>query len=134
MTGGLITIAGCCVALTGLLEAQAQPIYVPPEAQQERLIYHVRPVYPQLAKQAHIQGTVRLAALIGDTGTVEQLKLVSGHPFLVKAAFDAVKQWRYQPAMYNGAPVAVFTSIDVSFKMGAGSELRDRHETVATAL
>jgi TonB family protein len=93
MTGKLTIIVGCCVALTCLLQAQAPPIYVPPSIQQHRLIYNVRPVYPKLAIQAHIQGTVRLAALIDDTGTVERLKLISGHPFLVKAAFDAVKQW-----------------------------------------
>lgn len=123
MTGNLTTIVGCCVALTCLLQAQAPPMYVPPGIQQERLIYNVRPIYPKLAKQAHIQGTVRLAALIDDTGAVERLKLISGHPFLVKATFDAVKQWLYQPAMYNGVPVAVVTIIEVSFSMGIGQPL-----------
>ena len=113
-------LAGCCVTLTCLLQAQSQPIHVPPGTQQERLIHNVRPVYPELAKQAHIQGTVRLAALIDETGTVERLKLISGHPFLVKATFDAVKQWVYQPAMYNGVPVAVVTIIEVSFNIGEG--------------
>jgi protein TonB len=96
---------------------------VPPSIQQHRLIYNVRPVYPKLAIQAHIQGTVRLAALIDDTGTVERLKLISGHPLLVKATFDAVKQWLYQPAIYNGVPVAVVTIIEVSFSMGIGQPL-----------
>ena len=123
MTGKLTTIVGCCVALTCLLQAQAPPICVPPGIQQKRLIYNVRPVYPKLAKHAHIQGTVRLGALIDHTGTVERLKLISGHPFLVKAVFDAVKQWLYQPAMYNGVPVAVVTTIDVSFYMGIGPPL-----------
>ena len=121
MTGKLTTIVGCCVALTCLL--QAQPICVPPGIQQGRLIYNVRPLYPKLAKQVHIQGTVKLAALIDDTGTVERLKLISGHPFLVKATFDAVKQWLYQPAMYNGVPVAVVTIIEVRFNMGIGQPL-----------
>ena len=116
-------LIGSCVTLTCFLQAQAPPIYVPPGIQQERLIYNVRPIYPRLAKQAHIQGTVRLAALIDDTGTVERLKLISGHPFLVKATFDAVKQWLYQPAMYNGVPVAVVTIIDVTFSMGIGQPL-----------
>ena len=71
MTGKLTTIVGCCVTLTCLLQAQAPPICVLPGIQQKRLIYSVRPVYPKLAKQAHIQGTVRLAALIDDTGTVD---------------------------------------------------------------
>jgi protein TonB len=121
MTGKLTTIVGCCVTLTCLM--QAQPICVPPGIQQERLIYNVRPVYPRLAIQAHIQGIVRLAALIDGTGTVERLKLISGHPFLVKAAFDAVKQWLYQPAMYNGVAVAVVTTIEVTFSMGIGEPL-----------
>jgi len=103
-----------------LLQAQAQPIHVPPGIQQERLIHNVRPVYPELAKQAHIQGTVRLAALIDEDGVVDRLRLISGHPFLVKAAFDAVKQWRYRPATYHGVPMAVVTMIDVSFSLGIG--------------
>lgn len=123
MVGKLTMLVGSCVTLTCFLQAQVPPICVPPGIQQERLIYDVRPVYPKLAKQAHILGTVRLAALIDDTGTVERLKLISGHPFLVKATFDAVKQWLYQPAMYNGVPVAVVTIIEVTFSMGIGQPL-----------
>jgi protein TonB len=120
MSGKLTAIAGCCLTFTYLLHAQVQQIYVPPGIQQERLIHNVHPVYPGLAKQAHIQGTVRLAALIDEDGVVERLRLLSGHPFLVKAAFDAVKQWRYRPATYDGVPVAVFTIIDVNFSLGIG--------------
>ena len=120
MSGKLPAIAGCWLTFTYILQAQVPPIYVPPGIQQQRLIYNVRPVYPTLAKQAHIQGTVRLAALIDENGTVEQLRLISGHPFLGKAAFDAVKQWRYLPATHNGEPVAVVTFIDVSFSLGMG--------------
>jgi TonB family protein len=80
----------------------------------------VRPAYPELAKQAHIQGTVRLAALIDEGGVVERLRLISGHPFLVKATFDAVKQRLYRPATYDGVPVAVFTIIDINFSLGIG--------------
>ena len=120
MSGKLTAIAGCCLTFAYLLQAQVTPIYVPPSVQQERLIHNVRPVYPELAKQARIQGTVRLAALIDENGIVERLRLISGHPFLVKAAFDAVKQWRYRPATYNGVPVAVVTIIEVNFSMGIG--------------
>src|ERR1035438_10440124 len=60
MVGKLTTLVGCWVALTCLLQAQAPPIYVPLSIQQHRLIYNVRPVYPKLAIQAHIQGTVKL--------------------------------------------------------------------------
>ena len=120
MSGKLAAIAGCCLTFPYLLQAQVPPIYVPPGVQPERLIHNVRPVYPELAKQAHIQGTVRLAALIDENGIVERLRLISGHPFLVKATFDAVKQWQYRPATYDGVPVAVVTIIDVNFSLGNG--------------
>jgi hypothetical protein len=61
-----------------------------------------------------------LAALIDENGIVERLRLISGHPFLVKATFDAVKQWQYRPATYHGVPVAVVTIIEVSFSSGIG--------------
>jgi protein TonB len=120
MSSKLTAIAGCCLTFTYLLQAQVSPIHVPPGIQQQRLIHNVRPVYPTLAKQAHIQGTVRLAALIDEDGVVERLRLISGHPFLVKATFDAVKQWRYRPATYHGVPVAVISTIDVTFSLGMG--------------
>jgi protein TonB len=72
----------------------------------------VRPVYPELAKEACIRGTVRLAALINLKGELEHLRLISGHPFLVKAAMDAVKQWRYRPI-----PVSLASKIDVPFSL-----------------
>jgi protein TonB len=88
--------------------------------QAAKISNQVRPVYPQLARQARIQGTVRLEAVISKDGTIEELKLVSGHPLLVQAAMDAVKQWRYQPTMLNGVPVEVITTIDVNFTLGGG--------------
>ena len=93
---------------------------VQPGIQRGRLIYSVRAIYPKLAREAHIQGTVRLEARIDDTGTVESLRLISSHPLLVKAAFDAVKQWRYRPAVCDGKPVSVVTTIEVTFRLGTG--------------
>ncbi len=87
------------------------------QVQQAKLVSQPRPVYPPLAKQARIQGTVRLEAVISKTGTIDQLKVVSGHPLLVQAALDAVKQWRYQPTFLNNEPVEVATTIDVNFTL-----------------
>ena len=75
------------------------------------------PTYPPLAKQARIQGTVRFTAIIGKDGTIQNLQLVSGHPLLVPAAQDAVKQWVYKPTLLNGEPVEVITQIDVNFTL-----------------
>jgi len=85
--------------------------------QQAMLIYQPKPVYPPLAKQARIQGTVRFTAIIGRDGTIQNLTVVSGHPLLVQAATEAVKQWRYKPTLLNGEPVEVVTQIDVNFTL-----------------
>jgi len=86
--------------------------------QQARLLNMVRPVYPPLAKQARISGTVRLHAIIAKDGSVIQLEVVQGHPLLVQSALDAVRQWRYQPTLLNGEPVEVDTTVDVVFSLG----------------
>jgi len=85
--------------------------------QAARLVNKVQPLYPPLARQTRISGTVKLHAIIGKDGTVQQLVVVSGHPLLVQAALDAVKQWRYQPTLLNGEPVEVDTEIDVIFSL-----------------
>lgn len=79
------------------------------------LVYRVQPVYPELARQARIQGPVRLRAVISRTGTIENLQALSGHPMLVSAAVNAVRQWRYRPYLLNGEPVEVETEITVNF-------------------
>lgn len=83
------------------------------------IITQTKPVYPPLARQARIQGVVVLHAIIDKDGKVAQLEVVSGHPLLVQAALDAVKQWRYKPTLLNGDPVEVDTTIQVTFTMGA---------------
>ena len=84
-----------------------------------RLIHEVQPQFPLLASEARIGGTVRLTAIIGRDGTVQDLSLVSGQPLLVKAAMDAVKQWVYKPTYLNGIPVEVVTEVDVNFRLSS---------------
>jgi protein TonB len=79
-----------------------------------------QPNYPPLARQARIQGTVVLHAVIGKDGAIENLTLVSGHPMLAPAAIEAVKQWRYKPYLLNGEPVEVDTEIQVNFTLAGG--------------
>jgi protein TonB len=81
------------------------------------LVNKVQPVYPPLARQTRISGTVRLHAIISKQGTVESLEVLSGHPLLVRAAMDAVQQWKYKPTLLNGEPVEVDTTIDVIFSL-----------------
>jgi protein TonB len=82
------------------------------------LIHRVQPDYPLPAKLTHVQGTVEIAALISKEGTIENLQVVSGHPMLIRAALDAVKQWRYRPYILNGEPIEVNTRITVNFSLG----------------
>ena len=78
-------------------------------------MYRVQPVYPPLARQARIQGTVQMRAIISKTGTIENLQAISGHPMLIPSALNAVRQWRYRPYMLNGDPIAIETEITVNF-------------------
>jgi len=89
------------------------------QVQTAKLVNKVQPIYPALAKQARIQGTVRLQAVIAKDGSVVELQVLSGHPLLVQAALDAVRQWRYQPTLLNGEPVEVVTTIDVVFTLSS---------------
>lgn len=79
------------------------------------LIYQTQPVYPPMARTAHIEGAVVLAALISRDGTIENLHVITGHPLLVRSAVDAVRQWRYRPYILNSEPVEVETQITVNF-------------------
>jgi protein TonB len=94
-----------------------QRIRVGGNVQQAKLIRQPKPIYPPLAKQARISGVVRLNAIIGKDGTIQNLTVASGHPLLVPAAMEAVKQWVYQPTLLNGEAVEVVTQIDVNFTL-----------------
>jgi len=83
-----------------------------------RPLYQPPPPYPSLATMARIQGTVVLEAILARDGTIQDLKVIRGHPLLVQAALDAVKAWRYQPTLLNSEPVEVLMEIDVNFKLG----------------
>jgi periplasmic protein TonB len=79
------------------------------------LINRVQPVYPQVARITHTFGRVELRAIIGTDGSVRSLEVVSGNPLLVKAALDAVLQWKYSPTLLDGEAVEVATFVTVDF-------------------
>jgi len=80
-------------------------------------VHRIEPEYPPLAKEARIQGTVKVEAIIATDGTVRDLRVISGHPLLVQAAVNAVRQWRFQPLRLKGALVEVITLIEVPFRL-----------------
>jgi protein TonB len=85
------------------------------------LIRRIQPNYPPLARQARISGSVMLDAVISKDGSIEDLKVISGHPMLVTAAVEAVKQWKYRPYLLNGDPVEVQTQIQVNFRLDSAN-------------
>jgi protein TonB len=90
----------------------------PPRITQLRMatpIHKVDPVYPVLARQARVSGTVELLGVLGTDGRIHELKVLRGHPLLVKAALDAVLQWIFEPTMLNGQAVEVAAPITVNF-------------------
>jgi periplasmic protein TonB len=100
--------------------ATPQRVRVSQGVSQGLLVKKVQPAYPPLARQARIQGQVILQAEISKDGSIENLRLISGHPMLAPAAIEAVKQWRYKPYMLNGEPVAVETTVMVNFTLSGG--------------
>jgi periplasmic protein TonB len=92
-----------------------KPMFVSQGAQEALLIRRVDPVYPTLARQVHVSGTVELRAIIAKDGSVINLEVISGHPMLVRAAVDAVRQWRYRPTLLNNQPLEVQTFVTVKF-------------------
>jgi len=96
----------------------AHPTNVSSGVMEGALIQKVQPVYPSLALTTHTQGSVVLQAVISREGEIEKLQVVSGSPYLSRAAVEAVRQWRYRPYKLNGEPVEVETQIVVNFTLG----------------
>lgn len=103
--------------VTTLKPRSTQPVRISSGVIQASLIRKVVPPYPPLAKQARVQGTVQFTAIIGRDGTIQNLQLISGHPLLVSAARDAIRQWVYKPTILNSEAVEVITQIEFTFKL-----------------
>jgi len=95
--------------------SEPKQIIVGGEVEAAMLLQQVRPVYPAMARSARIAGSVRLKAVIGTDGRIKNLVAVSGHPMLVDAAMNAVRQWVYKPTVLDGMLVEVNTEIIVRF-------------------
>lgn len=107
------------IFLPGAREAPLGPkrVRVGGNVQSMMLVQSPPPKYPPLAKQARVQGTVELSTSIGKDGRVIDVQVISGHPLLIPAAVEAVKEWEYKPTLLNGNPVEVLTQVDVNFTL-----------------
>lgn len=104
-------------AISTTAPAPAQPVRVGGSVQEAKIIRRVLPVYPPLAKAARISGTVKLIGILSRDGRIQELKVIEGHPLLVAAAVEAVRQWVYRPTLLNEQPVEVIAPIDVHFRL-----------------
>ena len=112
-----IAVLFCFVLLVVPQDSPQPPDRVPTDAMHLLTLKRVNPIYPPLARQARIQGTVILNIVINKSGDVQSLQLVRGHPMLAPAAIDAVRQWKYQPYQLSGEPVDTQTTVQVIFKL-----------------
>jgi protein TonB len=94
------------------------PVHLSSGVATGQLLAPIQPVYPAIAKAAHVQGTVVVQAIISKDGTIENLRVISGPPMLQGAATEAIQRARYRPFTLNGEPVAVETTINIVFTMG----------------
>ena len=113
----------------GVLNTVARPVPPPPSVKPKgpvrvgsrvrppKVIVQVRPDYPVLAREAHIQGQVRIDAVLDEHGNVIEMKVVSGPPLLYQAAVDALKKWKYEPTYLNDQPVAVQMIVTINFQL-----------------
>ena len=114
----LSEIAGTGVGTRPVEQAPPdRPVRVSKGVMEGALIQKVIPAYPRIAMATHTEGEVVLRAIISRTGTIENLQVISGSPFLSRAAIDAVRQWRYRPYELSGQPVEVETQIVVNFTL-----------------
>jgi periplasmic protein TonB len=97
---------------------KAMPVRVGGRIRPPKAITQVRPNYPPLARQAHIQGQVQIDAILDGQGNVIDMKVVSGPPLLYQAALDALKKWKYEPTYLNDQPIAVEMIVTITFELG----------------
>lgn len=97
------------------LVVPSEPIRVGGLVKEPHIVKLVQPIYPALAAKARVSGTVVIEATLTEEGNVDQIRVVSGHPLLIQAAIDCVKQWKYEPTLLNGTPVAVILTANVHF-------------------
>jgi protein TonB len=117
ITGGMPNLAAPVPAAAPVPEGPKRPVRVGGEVKPPRLIYGPAAVYPILASQGHVHGTVVIDAIIDEHGNVVQEKVVSGHPLLVQAALQAVSERKYEPTILDGEPTPVDLRVEVNFQM-----------------
>ena len=111
------TMRTMAARITPSLLAALEPVELSEDLSRRLLLQKVLPSYPERAVRARLQGPVVLQAFIARDGTIQDLKLIRGSLLLGQAAYNAVRQWRYQPYLVNGRAVEAETFVTVDFKL-----------------
>ncbi len=101
---------------SGSQHPPAAPLPVGGDVKPAQLLKSVAPEYPAIAKAQHISGKVLIDALVDASGNVAAMKVISGPALLHRAATDAVKQWKYTPAMLDGQPTSMHLTVTLEFR------------------
>jgi len=104
-------------AIYGIGRPRAQAICVAAGIKGTNKIKDLSPVYPDIAKQARVQGIVILEAIIDPQGNVTNVRVLRSIPLLDQSAIEAVKQWKYEPTLLNGVPVPIVMTVTVNFAL-----------------
>jgi protein TonB len=104
-------------AAGGQPAAPSNPLPVGGNVQPAKLISSVQPVYTSIARSQHVSGEVKIDALIDADGRVTTMKIISGPTLLQQSAMDALRQWKYRPAMLNGSPVSMHLTVTLQFRL-----------------
>jgi protein TonB len=91
------------------------PVLVGGDVKPPRMLFSHDPVYPILAKQAHLSRVVVIEAVIDEHGNVTGMRVISGHPLLVQSALNAVSRRKYEPTVLDGEPTPVDLRVEITF-------------------
>jgi protein TonB len=116
--GGVMGGLGNAPAPVVKVEKPKGPVRVSSGVVAGNAISQPKPVYPPIARAAHVSGAVVLHAIISKEGTIKNLEVISGPEMLKNSALEAVRNWRYRPYVLNGEPTEVETTITVNFNFG----------------
>jgi len=117
LTGGVLDGAMVVPPPTPPKVEKPKILRMPSALSQSQLLFAPKPDYPRLALTSRTEGVVRLQAIIGRDGTIQNLHVLEGSPLLTQAAIEAVQRWHYRPMLLNGEPVEVITEVDVHFTL-----------------
>ena len=96
---------------------ELNPVHIGNDIKAPIKVRDVRPVYPPIARESRVQGVVIIEALLDESGSVVDARVLRSIPLLDQAALDAVKQWQFMPVLLNGAPHAAVMTVTVNFTL-----------------